>query len=360
MSVAATTPAAERSPSGPWPRRAARAVVGVALLLAIVLALLGRLTRDPVVPLAFLLYAPLALFAAAALAFDLLARGRSLPGPRFGLAGAALLGLGFEAAEMLAWPGADEPGGGGPEIRVLHWNIQWGGRDRADRREAARRAILDHAPDIALLNEVQDDAWVERLRAELDPAATAVFRHQPAGSPYWYGLVVCSKWPATFEEDVALAHGAGLIVRVAAPDGDLRILLVDGQSNPALPRGGFLRDIVATCGRRRLEGRPVDLIAGDFNCVARNLGFEEIGRGGYRLASRRCGGWRGTFPASLPLYDIDHVWVAREARGLRCATFGARTSDHRGQLVRFRRPKAEAAPGPAEANEALHAPPHRT
>ena len=91
----------------------------------------------------------------------------------------------------------------------------------------------------------------------------------------------------------------------------------------------------AACRRAREAGEPIDALAGDFNSVARSLGFDAIEAEGYALASRSSRGWRGTFPSGLPAYDIDHVWARRELPGLRSELFTELASDHRGQVARF-------------------------
>jgi endonuclease/exonuclease/phosphatase family metal-dependent hydrolase len=57
---------------------------------------------------------------------------------------------------------------------------------------------------------------------------------------------------------------------------------------------------------------------------------------GYALASRSSSGWRGTFPAWLPVYDIDHVWLRPGLIVQSCTLFNGPVSDHRGQIVRAR------------------------
>jgi endonuclease/exonuclease/phosphatase family metal-dependent hydrolase len=114
----------------------------------------------------------------------------------------------------------------------------------------------------------------------------------------------------------------------------LRLLVVDGLSSPLRPRGPFLQAIAGACREADSTGRPYDLILGDFNTPSRSLGFDELDGIGYRLAGRSAFGWRGTFPAWVPVYDIDHVWLGPEIHLGSCTFFHGPYTDHRGQVVR--------------------------
>jgi endonuclease/exonuclease/phosphatase (EEP) superfamily protein YafD len=95
-----------------------------------------------------------------------------------------------------------------------------------------------------------------------------------------------------------------------------------------------LKAIAEVCRGARAAGRPYDLVLGDFNTPARSLGFDELEALGYRLAGRSARGWRGTFPAWMPVYDIDHVWLGAGNRPADATFFNGPSTDHRGQVVR--------------------------
>ena len=76
------------------------------------------------------------------------------------------------------------------------------------------------------------------------------------------------------------------------------------------------------------------MIVGDFNTPSRSLGFDELVAEGYRLAGWSSAGWRATFPSWLPVYDIDHIWIAPRSRIGSCEFFNGPWTDHRGQVVR--------------------------
>ncbi len=120
----------------------------------------------------------------------------------------------------------------------------------------------------------------------------------------------------------------------------LRILVVDGVSNPFCSRLPFLQGIVAACRAARNVGQPFDVIVGDFNTPSQSLGFDRLVKEGYTLASRSAAGWRATFPSWLPIYDIDHIWVGRELRIASASFFNGPSSDHRGQVAHLLLPAA--------------------
>ena len=126
-----------------------------------------------------------------------------------------------------------------------------------------------------------------------------------------------------------------------------RLLVVDGLSNPILSRSPFLDDIAQLCHQALAEGKPFDIVLGDFNSIARSVGFDALADAGYALVSRSTlGNWRGTFPSFAPVYDIDHIWVRPgSARHLEGAMFTNFASDHRGQVARLWFPYQEPKPG---------------
>ena len=113
----------------------------------------------------------------------------------------------------------------------------------------------------------------------------------------------------------------------------MRILAVDGLSNPFRSRLPFLRAIAEACRLAADQGRAFDIVAGDFNTPSRSVGFDELAAQGYRLASRSARGWCATFPAWLPVYDIDHVLIGHRLRVGSCALFHGPATDHRGQIA---------------------------
>ncbi|OJW17896.1 MAG: hypothetical protein BGO49_30900 [Planctomycetales bacterium 71-10] len=317
-------------------------LAGPTLLALDVAALAGFLVRDRAAWLALLMYLPLAPPGLASAGLDLARRGRGARGPRFALTAIGLAATACSCSEMIGLgPTASAPGG--ETIRLLHWNVLWGGRPSTDASwTSIEDDILRRAPDVVILSEAPPDARLDSLTRRLGPDWTSTRLEHAPGSAYWYKLVALSRWPVRDGRPVPIRNGAALDVRIDRPGRPLRILVVDGQSRPTQLRTPMLEDVAAACRRAADEGEPYDALAGDFNAVARSLGFDAIrsAAGGYEAASRSAAGWRGTWPMPLPIYDIDHVWVRSPLRVLRCDLFANLACDHRGQLVLLAPPPA--------------------
>lgn len=312
-----------------------------AILLAI--GAIGQVIRDVSAASALLMYIPILLVGAVAVALDLAWRGRSLPRLRFGLTVAGLAAMSWSAYELTGSGISLEPTSGDREVTVLHWNVQWGGGlFRGPATWAAQReAMVRRKPDFIVLSEAPPGDWLDRLVADMGPGASYVgIQHDPR-KPHWYHLAACSRWPIRLEAHLNLPGGSGMSVVAEVAGRPLRLLVVDGLSSPFRSRLPFLRAIADACRKADASGKPFDLILGDFNTPSRSLGFGELEALDYRLAGRSAPGWHGTFPAWLPVYDIDHVWLARDLDLGSCTFFNGPHTDHRGQVVRILLPKEE-------------------
>lgn len=308
---------------------------GLALLIGA--GLFGQVARDRSVPLALLMYLPIAPLGLGALAWDLARAGRALPRLRFGLAGVGAIGFVCGAWPMIGFGPRVEGKVGGVKITVLHWNVLWGGGPGRDPTtwKAQREEILRRGADLSILSEAPPGDWLDRLVDDLGPDGRCVRVEHPPTSHYWYRPAVVSRWPIRLEGAVALPDGAGMVVAAEVRGRPLRILVVDGMSHPLRSRTPFLRGVAAICREAGRIGRPFDLVVGDFNSPSRCLGFDAIAAQGYRLAGRSTLGWRGTFPVPLPWLDIDHIWTARQHAIRSCTFFRGPYSDHRGAVVRL-------------------------
>jgi endonuclease/exonuclease/phosphatase family metal-dependent hydrolase len=314
-------------------------VATLLLTATIVFGLVGQWIRDRTVPTAIMLYLPLLPAGLAAIVLDLWRRGRALGKVRFGL---TTLGAAASICSASTMIGAGAPSGTSTDsarVTVLHWNVQWGGGIfRSPRSWAGQRStILGHHPDIIILSELPPADWVEQLVDEMGPGASiAGIEHDP-GSRYWFRLAVCSRWPVRLEDRWRIPGGVAMSASVEVQGRPIRILAVDGRSNPFVSRLPFLHAIAAACQAAADQGRPFDCIAGDFNTPSRSVGFDAFEAQGFSLASRFSGGWRGTFPSWLPIYDIDHVWIGPRFQVGQCALFHGPAADHSGQVVQIRR-----------------------
>jgi endonuclease/exonuclease/phosphatase family metal-dependent hydrolase len=303
------------------------------LCFLLVLSLVGQLLRDRAVWLALLMDLPLLPIALAAMGVDLARRGRSIPRARFAVTVIALAAAVWSLRTMTG-RGADVRQSPQPPLNVLQWNTQWGGPGGAETWAATTGAIVREMPDIVVLNEAPAGPAIDQLCRRLGESWTVAWRQNAPGSRYWYRVAVASRWPVRFERDVSVPNGAGMAVVVEPPDGPpIRVLAVDGVSDPRVPRTPLIRAI-AEYGQIQAHARqPVDVIAGDFNTVAASVAFDRFDQSYFRLASRRCSGWRGTYPSMLPLYDIDHIWLGPRLRPVSCRMIRSAGTNHRGQVA---------------------------
>lgn len=321
-------------------------LLSITTVLLIVLGLTGQIVRDRTVEWGLLMYIPLLPLGLWAILLDLLYVGRSLPKIRFGLTfigisiviGSSISMIGLNASQIETLP--DDP----QQVSFLHWNVRWGGK--TEQWESIRQDISQRHPDILVISEPPAEKRLQILLKQLGNDWHLVYHNPPLDT-----LAVCSPWPLQLERFVKFRKGVGMIVVVTLHGQTLRILAIDGERNMSkrllilshaiLPRWRtpLLKDIVKTLAKQRLQGQPIDIIAGDFNALSRSRGFDAFTRvaGGYQLAAKFSEGqWRGTWMSWLPLYDIDHVWIHKRLQPVKTELFTNLASDHRGQLVRFR------------------------
>lgn len=309
--------------------------VSFLLTLLLLAGAFGLVLRDRWVVTGLMMNVPLLPIGVVALVIDLLRRGRGLPRAPFGLTILALPCIAWSTFTMI---GAKPEIAATPDIepiRILHWNVQWGGG--SNRSEAAWtmqcEAIAAQSPDIVILSEAPVRAWLPALSEKLK-FALVIYSENRSDRSYWYRLAVTSRWPVRLEGTYELTNGVAMSAVVERPDGDIRLLIVDGVSNPFVSRLPLLRDIDKLQSAARMLGQPFDVIAGDFNTTSRSIGFDALRFSRFALASEHSGHWRGTFPSFLPLYDIDHVWSSPRFRITGCDFFSHHsTTNHRGQLL---------------------------
>ena len=357
MGDAATSsdpPAAMHETPRPRPRlwrrlwRGAVATVTCATLLGIVLGFIGQSLRDRNLLLALLMYVPIVPLGLVALLLDLARRGRALR-PRFVLTAIGSTGVLVGAIPMLGMKPPDAAVAGGDPLTLLHWNMQSGGRWAAQPRwERAAEQILSRQPDVIVLSEAPPDHWLfHSLHKNGRGYKTVHISNQP-DSRYWYKPLVCSRWPMVMEGQVPVRNGVAMAVAVRVRRRPLRLLVVDGVSQVTVLRTPFLEDVARACDAAATEGRPFDVVVGDFNAPGRSVGFDAVrsAGGGYKRASDYSGGWRGTWPVPLPVYDIDHVLMRPDAAVKGCEMFTSLRldTDHRGQFVTLALPPVAGAP----------------
>jgi endonuclease/exonuclease/phosphatase (EEP) superfamily protein YafD len=317
-----------------WVARLSATLVAVALVGSLV----GQVVRDRWVVTALLMYIPLPVVGVAAVAVDLLRGGRTLRRPRFGFAGIGLLSAVFGALPLVAWGSKPSQTSGGGTLAVMQWNVRWGGTGGEAGWQSIVADVRQRSPDVVILSEAPGQERVSEMLGQLGGSWQSVHIENAPRGHYLYRLVVASRYPVTLERQTPITNGMTMEGTVVSDKGTVLLLVVDGESNPLLSRTQRLSDVLALCRAASKRGRPIDLIAGDFNAVGRSIGFDAFPEKGYRLASDSARGWRGTFPSWCPLYDIDHVWLGGYLSARECAFVTNRHTDHRGQTVRVRMP----------------------
>jgi endonuclease/exonuclease/phosphatase family metal-dependent hydrolase len=208
--------------------------------------------------------------------------------------------------------------------------------------------ILAREPDVIVLSETPPDPLLFATLRRPGNGWNAVQFHPGPGTRYWYSLLVCSRSPVSLDREVPVRNGSAMAVTVTVRGRPLRLLVVDGMSTIALLRTPFLHDIAAACDAAARDGRPYDVVVGDFNSVGHSIGFDAVrsAAGGYRRASDYCGGWRATWPAPLPVFDIDHVLAHSGVTVGGCEIFSINPldTDHRGQFVTLGLPAPDGPP----------------
>lgn len=312
-------------------RRRITRFLDAAVIAALVGALLALGVADRLRWTTILICIPVLPIGLGVLAWDLLRRGRTLRRPRFAVSLFALGIVSWSTYHMIGW---QTPSPARDPVRVIHWNVRWGGGGgRAEAWPSIVREIVAQKPDIVLLSEApKDDVMLEDLQQALGRDWALQVRRQRAGDAYWYGLAVLARWPVEVNEHHAVENGA-FIVATVQRDLPLRVILADGQNPPWRWRVPTVRYLLDICERDEAAGRRIALIAGDFNTPGPgSVAFEPLSTR-FRLASDVCDGWRGTWPAAVPLFDIDHVFVHREHSISGCSMLYHSRCDHRGQLV---------------------------
>jgi Endonuclease/Exonuclease/phosphatase family len=318
---------------------------GLAFGLAVIViaGLAGQLIRDRSAATAILMYLPLLPASLVAIVLDIARRGRAIPRARFLLTFLGIFGGTCSVVPMIGSDRVGEYGATDIEVTLLHWNVLWGGGPfRSERTWASlREEIVARDPDLILLSELPRPEWLKQLVDQVGPGANVVGIERSPRSPYGLQLGVCSRWPIQLEKRMTLPGGVAMSVAAAVRGREMRLLVVDGKSNPFQSRLPFLAAIAQACREAVEAGRPFDAVVGDFNTPSRSIGFDSLTALGYTLASRSAAGWRGTFPSWLPIYDIDHVWIRLGLRIRSCTLFTAPASDHRGQFVSLLLPEPD-------------------
>jgi len=205
-------------------------------------------------------------------------------------------------------------------LRLVTYNIHKGigGTDRRYRLERTIETLRHCQPDIALLQEVDDDVPRSRRDVQVDLLAEAVglphraFQRNVHLKHGHYGNAVLSRFPLTGVEDIDLTirpkkRRRALVVRCRLAVGQrTRSLLV---VNVHLGLSSIERQLQL---RRLLKKHPLAnaswrlpmVIGGDYNDAMGNLGKRIMVPRGFSSVGRKI----HTFPAVLPVRSLDRIF----------------------------------------------------
>jgi len=218
------------------------------------------------------------------------------------------------------------------KLRVITWNIHKGigGMDRRYRPERVISVIAHYAPDIALLQEVDEGAKRTHSHRQVELIGEALgLRHRAYGPtvelrrrPGRYGNATLARWPLREVANIDLTvppkkRRGVLYTRCHVKRGShTRSLAI---FNLHLGLAGFERSIQL---RRFLASHPFAsflsrtpiLLGGDFNDIWGTLGRRLLAPAGFR----RVGKIAYTYPAFLPVRPLDGLHLRGDIEARRC------------------------------------------
>ncbi len=215
-------------------------------------------------------------------------------------------------------------------VRVLTWNIHKGigGVDRRYRPERIVEVVAHYAPDVCLLQEVDENVkrslhhvQVDHLADELDYPYRAYGPNVKVKTGV-YGNATLARWPLREVHNVDLTLGpkkrrGALFCRAQLEaEGHTRTL---GIFNLHLGLAGFERKIQLRrlLSHELVAGFRADtplLVGGDFNDLWGGLGPKLLAPAGFERAGRLA----NTYPAFLPTRPLDGIHVRGTIKVRRC------------------------------------------
>jgi len=211
-------------------------------------------------------------------------------------------------------------------FRLLTYNIHKGigGVDRKYHPDRIISVLSHYAPDIALLQEVDDGVPRSQRHRQVDLLGDALdFRHRAYQRNVRlthgaYGNAILSRFPLFDVNHVDLSvplkkRRRALVAHCRLHfDGHTRRMLL---FNVHLGLAGFerliqLRRVLATDILRHTHRHTPVVVAGDFNDVFGTLGRKTLQPSGFTPAVHK----QKTFPAMLPLRPLDRVFYRGDVR----------------------------------------------
>lgn len=232
----------------------------------------------------------------------------------------ALLVFALWVSRSWCWSEIRDPSSSATEFRAMYWNL---GRPKAPSKDLIQ-LVKQLQPDVVGCGEPGPDFMQHGTSYENAlPGYTCHLMPR--------GLILLSRWPVKMVQRGKLdSIGAFACFDVDAPQGTVRLVLVDVWADPLLPRRRSLDESLA-----HAEGKPRSIVMGDFNTPAESVWFvpyREGMRDGFEAAGR---GFRETWFWRLPILSLDHVWASKDWQVTEAKKLNLWSSDHAALFVRL-------------------------
>lgn len=224
-----------------------------------------------------------------------------------GLAALAVAIMGFAGSY-----GFDRPQAG--TWKIITWNMEG--------QKHPSRALID------LVRHEQPDVMTLVEAGTLNPEVAQAYERALPG----YHFIILnedraaiSRSPAVGTNVQSLGHRSRLIsARMSVRGGRwLRVLLVDLDSFPFLPRSDALTRIAAAAARE-----PSTIVLGDFNTPTDSVWLEPLRDRFSNALEGPHAGFRETWFHNLPVLTLDQIWVSRDLQPVFARRAVTTTSDH--------------------------------
>jgi endonuclease/exonuclease/phosphatase (EEP) superfamily protein YafD len=301
-------------------RHAARAALAVGLAACILLWVRWSL-RDRLIVTEWLFHVPVPLVLAVSTIPLFFYRARP------SLAGLALVSLMIPGLASLVseqprlFPVSAARNSSDPDpVRLTAWNVMSynGGEDRI------AAALSSDQPDIVCL-----------LEGTYRSQAPDSVRHALGPDMQWASvrqMAVGSRFPIGESQLLPTATRLrAFSVLVEVPDGPVRLLLVDFPGPPRTDTGELFQELLSL--QQTIEEPMV--IIGDFNTPRGSWHLRHALQGlrDAYVSSRQSPRWLGSWPAGIPIYQLDHCFASPEIGIISARTGRSGLSDHRRQII---------------------------
>ena len=239
---------------------------------------------------------------------------------RRGAAAVALMILGVWFSRSWCWNEPKPAAAGAPEFRALYWNL---GRPKVPSQHLID-LVLRLQPDVVGCGEPGKDFMLHGAAYEKAlPGYTCHLMPR--------GILLLSRWPLKMRGRGRLDEtGAFAYFDVSAPQGVVRLVLVDVWADPRRPRKRSLDEALSFA-----ENDARCIIMGDFNTPLESVWLDPY-RAQLQNAFESSGrGFRETWFWRLPLLSLDHVWVGKNWQLLEARKIHRSSSDHAAVFTRL-------------------------